>query len=183
MTASPLIDTLGRLERSRDALRVAVDLVPPALRDRALSADRWSVAGVLEHLALVDERNTALLTAGIASAQGTAATPETAGAERLPATIETMLADRSARRSAPEHFHPQGLAWDAAWARAEAARAALRRLLEEVDPELATRVVHTHPRFGALSVSQWGQFLAAHEARHAEQVREIAAQIAGHATA
>ena len=177
MTTSPLTDTLVRLERSRAALRVAVDLVPPGLRDRAPGADRWSVAGVLEHLALVEERYTTHLAAAVAAARGTAATPETAGPGLLPPTIETMVADRSARRSAPEELHPRGLAWSAAWARADATRAALRRLLDEIDPELATRVVHTHPRFGALNVSQWGQFLAAHEARHTEQLREIATQV------
>jgi len=177
VTSSPLTDTLARLERSRAALRGAVDLVPPALRDRAPAADRWSVAAVLEHLALVEEKYTTLLSAAVAAARATAPAPETGGPALLPPTIETMLADRSARRTAPEGVHPTGLVWSAAWARADAARAALRRLLGEVDPDLSTKVVHAHPRFGSLNVCQWGQFLAAHEARHTEQLREIAAQV------
>ena len=33
---------------------------------------------------------------------------------------------------------------------------------------------HEHPRFGAMNVYQWAGFLAAHETRHTEQIRELA---------
>ena len=177
MTVSSLPDALARLSRSREALRVAVDRVVPDRRDRPPAPDRWSVAAVLEHLALVEERYTTLLSTALASATGTAAAENPGRAGELPPTMEATLADRSARRSAPEAVHPRGLPWSEALARAEAARAAVRALLAQTDPELSLRVVYEHPRFGALTVCQWGHFLAAHEARHTEQVYEIAAQV------
>src|SRR3954470_23020858 len=51
-----IMEILTRLDRSRAELREAVDRVPADQRDQAPASDRWSVAGVLEHLALVDER-------------------------------------------------------------------------------------------------------------------------------
>jgi hypothetical protein len=41
-----------------------------------------------------------------------------------------------------------------------------------------SRVIHEHPRFGALNVYQWAGFLAAHESRHTQQIRDIASQLA-----
>ena len=61
--------------------------------------------------------------------------------------------------------------------RADAARAAFRSTLGNADGLALSRVIHEHPRFGALNAYQWGGFIAAHEARHAEQIREIAAQL------
>jgi hypothetical protein len=35
-------------------------------------------------------------------------------------------------------------------------------------------VVHVHPRLGSLNLYQWGVWVGGHEARHTEQIREIA---------
>src|SRR5688572_23374224 len=43
------------LDASMAALQASVDSVTPALHSRRPAADRWSVAEVLEHLALVEQ--------------------------------------------------------------------------------------------------------------------------------
>ena len=151
--------------------------MPDHLRDQPPGSDRWSVAGVLEHLALVDERFTAIISNKIAEARASGLGQEQGTPAQLPPDVEGMLADRTERRQAPEPVHPSGITCGAAWARAEAARAAFRVLLDGADGLALSRVIHEHPRFGALSAYQWAGFLAAHESRHAEQIREIAAQM------
>lgn len=167
-------DVLSGLDRSRDLLRAAVDAVPPQLRELRPASDRWSVAGVLEHLALVEERFTAMLAGKLAEARQSGLGHEDGDPALLPAELQTRLVDRGERRQAPDPVQPRGIGYEAAWERAETARAAFRLFVTGADGLALGRVIHEHPRFGALNVYQWAGFLAAHESRHTEQIREIA---------
>jgi DinB family protein len=173
-----LAEVFARLDRSRAGLRAAVDSVPAHLRDQPPGSDRWSVAGILEHLSLVEERFTAIVASKIADARGAGLGNEEGQPALLPPHVEATITDRSERRTAPDLLHPRGLESAAAWERAEAARAAFRLMLSAADGLALSGVIHEHPRFGALNAYQWGGFLAAHESRHAEQIREIASQLA-----
>jgi uncharacterized damage-inducible protein DinB len=169
-------EILARLDRSRAHLREAVDRVPADQRDQPPASDRWSVAGVLEHLALVDERFTTILGGKIAEARAAGVPGEEGEPSLLPPNVEAMLADRTERRQAPEPLHPCGLSCGDAWTRAEAARAAFRQLITDADGLALSRVIHEHPRLGALNVYQWAGFVAAHESRHTAQVTELIQQ-------
>jgi len=194
-----LTETFACLDRSRAGLRAAVDSVPAharhhhvgeqqvqgarvgpahAQRLRAARGLEHGVAGVLEHLSIVDERFTAIVANKIAEARAAGLGNEEGQPPPLPPHVEAMLADRTERRNAPDLLHPRGLESAAAWERAEAARAAFRLMLIAADGLALSGVIHEHPRFGALNAYQWGGFLAAHESRHAEQIREIASQLA-----
>jgi uncharacterized damage-inducible protein DinB len=168
-----IMEILTRLDRSRAELREAVDRVPADQRDQAPASDRWSVAGVLEHLALVDERFTAIIGSKIADARASGVAAEHGNPPLLPPNVEAMLADRTERRQAPEPLHPHGLSCGDAWRRAEAARAAFKDLLTSADGLALSGVIHEHPRFGALNVYQWAGFVAGHEARHTAQITEL----------
>lgn len=174
---SALAEVFARLDRSRAELRAAVDAVPSHTRSQRPGPDQWSVAGVLEHVALVDERFTAMLEQRIAEARESVLPAEHDAPASLPSSVEMMLSDRTERRSAPEALHPRGLDCDAAWEKVEAARRAFRETLAGADGLPLSRVVHEHSRFGPLNARQWGEFIAAHELRHAAQIREIAAQL------
>ena len=173
-----LAEVLACLDASRAGRRAAVAAGPAHLRDQPPGPDRWSVAGVLEHLSLVDERFTTIVANKIAEARAAGLGTETGTPALLPPTVEAKLADRAERRTAPDVLHPRGLECGAAWERAEVARAAFRLMLSAADGLALSGVIHEHPRFGALNAYQWGGFLAAHESRHAEQIREIASQLA-----
>jgi hypothetical protein len=175
---SSLTEVFAGLDRSRAGLRAAVDSVPVHLRDQPPGSDRWSVAGILEHLSLVDERFTAIVANKIADARAAGLGKEEGLPTLLPPHVEAMLADRTERRTAPDLLHPRGLEAAAAWERAEAARAAFCLVLSAADGLALSGVIHEHPRFGALNAYQWGGFIAAHESRHTEQIREIASQLA-----
>ncbi len=61
----------------------------------------------------------------------------------------------------------------AAWEELEAATDALRKAVGAADG-LALGEVHApHPALGSLNLYQWLIFIGAHEARHADQIREI----------
>jgi len=170
-------EVLAGLDRSREGLRAAIEEVPAQLRDRRPASDRWSVAGILEHLALVEERFTAALAANLAAAREAGLGLEDGDPSLLSPEMHARLTDRRERREAPEPARPSGLGHQAAWERAEAARAAFRLLVTQADGLALGRVIHEHPRFGALNVYQWAGFLAAHESRHTEQIREMSGQL------
>jgi DinB superfamily len=49
-------ELLDYLERQHAKLLQAIDLIPAPLRGRRPAPDRWSVADVMQHLALVEGR-------------------------------------------------------------------------------------------------------------------------------
>ena len=61
-----LIEFLGAHRRG---VYEAVAAVPASLRDRKPAPDRWSVAEVVEHLAIVEQRVAALLTVRVTAAR------------------------------------------------------------------------------------------------------------------
>lgn len=61
----------------------------------------------------------------------------------------------------------------AAWTLLEVATAALRAMLLSGDGLALADVMQPHSRLGPMSVYHWIAFLAAHESRHAEQIREM----------
>ena len=175
MRVHPAISqVLAGLDRSREELRSAVGAVPEPLRDERPASDRWSVAHILEHLALVEERLTANLAARLEEARHRGLGREEGDPSLLSPELRVRIVDRSERRQAPDPLQPHGgIGHEAAWERVETARAAFRLLVTRADGLALGGVIHEHPRFGAMNVYQWGGFLAAHEARHTEQIREI----------
>ncbi len=171
---------ISRLEQSRTRLRRAVDAVPLEARSRPPEEGRWSVDEVLEHLSLVETAFTRRLTDLLAAARDAGLGPEQAPERAvLPSNIEAIIADRVNRRTAPPAAHPTGALDSAsAWEAADRARALLITMLHSADGLALSEVSTAHPAFGAMSVYQVADFLAAHEGRHTAQIEEIAGQLA-----
>ena len=87
------------------------------MRDRSPAAERWSTAGVIEHLALVETRLAALLSERIAAARAEGVGRELDMSPVLPSLRLSHLLDRTTRISAAAIVQPTGLAAEAAWAR------------------------------------------------------------------
>jgi len=166
---------LSEIDAYRAALHEAVQAVPEALRERRPAPDRWSVAEVLEHLAIIERRVTQLVV-------DAAATLESGGAPgayvRPTQAIERLL-DRSERVDAPDRVRPKGeLDAAAAWQQLQASREELRRAVEAVEDRNLAAVQRPHPVLGNLDLYQWIITVGGHEARHTLQIREAAADLA-----
>jgi hypothetical protein len=173
-----LEQVFARLDRSRAGLRSAIDVVPVATRGVRPAPDRWSVAEVVEHLSIVER----LFGDRVATALDAAAARlgrEQADRASLPDPIEARMADRVNKRTAIEAARPQGaVSCDDAWAAIELGHQRLRAIVARGDGLALGEVTSDHPFFGTLSVYQWIELIAAHESRHTEQIKEIAAALA-----
>ena len=173
-----LTDVLSRLDRARASLHAAVTAIPPEMQRQRPSPDRWSVAEVLEHLVLVERLFGGRIIKTLDAARAGLAS-EANGRVPLADTIEQRMADRVNKRQAPEPARPTGAVDVAAgWAALENDLASLREALNSCDGLALSQVTLDHAFFGTMTVYQWVELMAAHEGRHTEQIREIAAALA-----
>jgi DinB superfamily len=172
-------EVLECLDAHHTDLQRAMEDVPVALRDRRPGPERWSVAEILDHLALVEERIVQLITRELADARARGLGPER-GDTPVVATLDpSRLVDRSRRLIASEAAQPlKGVDAASARARLERARQTTRDVLLRADGLALADVTAPNPVLGPLNVYQWVLFVAGHEGRHAAQIREIGAALA-----
>lgn len=180
MTMHPRIaELVEHLDSQHEVLRQAVENIPFERRDKPPAPNRWSVAGVIEHLALLESRIAALFRTRVAEARAAGLKEETETSSILAAFDLNMMLDRSHRLVAPDIMTPKpDTAPEAAWQALDVAWQDFRQAVLESDGLALGEVMHPHRVFGPLTMYQWIAFTASHEARHAAQIREIGEQLA-----
>jgi hypothetical protein len=171
-------ELLEYLDAQRVMLRDAFDAVPASRRDAAPAPGCWSTAGIVEHLAIVEGRLAGFLKARIEKARADGLAAETSTDPILPTIDVSRVLNRSTRVNAPEAVVPAGMPADAAWAALERSGVSLRDVFRSGDGLALGSITFPHPLFGPLTVYEWIAVAAAHEARHAAQIREMAASAA-----
>ena len=91
-------EVLNYLDQTRTELRAAVDSIPSPARDIKPGAEKWSVAEILDHLAITHSRVAALVSKSIAEAQANGLGPDNATSTVLGTTSPTTSAYRRIRR-------------------------------------------------------------------------------------
>lgn len=167
------------LERSR--MLEAAMRVPVATRNVRPAPDRWSAAEVLAHLAKVEASSGKLFSVHARQLRESGAPPETGndaraiidGFTRFPMHLRTRVIE------APAIVQPDGHSdFDEAVRALETSRARLLDAMVKADGLALGSVSAAHPRLGPLTMYEWLLMIARHEARHAEQLDEIAAATA-----
>jgi hypothetical protein len=177
-------EVLNYLEQTRTELRAAVDAVPANARNTPPASDKWSVAQVLDHLAIVHGRVAAAVTKWIAEARATGLGPETATTSVLNTIPTERILDRSRKVQAPEAILPRAdIDVETAWTELQQAHEKLRTALLSGDGLALEQVIQPHPVLGPINMYQWVAFNGSHEARHTLQVREIGAALKSAAAA
>jgi hypothetical protein len=173
---SPVEALRASLRADRETLRAAVESVPAELRHRKPGPDRWSVAEVLEHLAIVQDRVLAMFPKLVESAPAT----DAANTATVKPFDREKFQNRDVKVTAAEAIRPTGtVSADEAWTRLERTRAEFLQVLETIAGRDLAQVSRQHPILGALDGYQIIAALGGHEERHAAQIREIGAQIRG----
>ncbi len=175
----PRIATLeAELTRVRQVFERAIDAVP-ADRLHRTTADQWTPAQIVWHLAKV-ERGVARM---IERFDGEIPANATVPPGPSPRTILNLLdqfnfTDRSKRLVAPEAIRPPAevdlVAERARWADG---RVQLFDAIRAAGPRLSL-MRHPHPYFGPFDGWQWTLMIARHEERHLLQLHEVVAATA-----
>lgn len=173
-------ELLDHLDRNRSIFDAAVRGVPEQVCGLRPSPEGWSIAEIVHHVAIVEERVSTLLRNRLSAAvaAGLAMAHETSSV--LAGFNEATVRNRSRRVTASEAAQPaMGIALSEALGALEHARASVRELVAQADGLAVGTIVHPHPALGALTFYHWIGFIGSHEARHADQVRDVGAALAG----
>ncbi|HUQ47727.1 MAG TPA: DinB family protein [Gemmatimonadaceae bacterium] len=168
---------LARLQAEREGLVLRLSGIPTASRNRRPSPNRWSVAEVLEHLVRLETGLTKLLT--LRGQQPPAPeTPAPGESSRMTPALGRLVRDRSKHIEAPERVLPAGaMTADEALPQLQSARGGMLAAFATANADALDQLTHPHPVFGPLTLRSWVALAADHEARHAEQISEIAEQL------
>ena len=171
-------EVLTYLDAQRAALADAVAAVPAELRERRPAPDRWSIAEILDHLAIVNGGINDLLATQVASARGSGLGQEQEKSSVIATFDPSPILNRNRRITAGERSQPRtGIDAEEAQAGLARRQQALRDMLLDWDGLALSEVIAPNPVFGPLNMYQWVLFVAGHEGRHAAQIREIAADL------
>lgn len=166
------------LEQTRITVIAATNGLSEAQWKFKPAADRWSIAEIVEHMVLVQERVLGPITESLAEAP-LAANPDW---EKVDAIVIHRFTDRSVKFQAPELVHPKGL-----WTH----EAAMDRLLKNYDRlneylDTATGLRHhmieapplkavTQGSYQFMDGYEWVLATGAHNHRHTKQILEVRA--------
>jgi hypothetical protein len=171
-------EVLAYLDTQHAALDEAVAAVPAEMRGQRPAPDRWSIAEILDHVAIVNGRANDFLEAQVASAREAGLGEEREISPVISTFDPSPILDRSRKRTASEQSQPRaGIEVGEAQAALAATQQALRDLLVDWDGLALSELILPNPVFGPLNVYQWAYFVAGHEGRHAAQMRELAAEL------
>ncbi|MDP1568983.1 MAG: DinB family protein [Vicinamibacterales bacterium] len=158
------------LADTRRLLDDAVAGLDPAAAAVRPAAGKWSVAEIVEHLALAYEGTVKgmerVLDTGVPRATPPSPT------QRLFKLIIVNLGYFPTGREAPKHVVPQGVTLEEALARAGAGLERLDLVLDAAAARFgSSQKLVNHPILGAFSVQDWRRFHRIHTRHHTRQVR------------
>ena len=157
------------LQSARDAIDNAAGALPIDVIARP-AGGKWSIAEILEHLALAFAANARALERALASGELRARKP---GVRQVLGRVLVIDVGYFPRVAAPERTRPTGTA-------PERSLPSVREALLQVDTALtgaATRFgddvpVANHPYLGGLTVRQWRKFHWRHTCHHMSQIHQ-----------
>lgn len=161
---------LTHLEDTRERLLASVTDLSPETFARRPAENQWSVAEVLDHLAILEASLVPLFHDLILGRRK----PRIRLFDRLRRLPPSLSVHRFLKGRAPKRVEP-GVVQPRATllARLADSRLALRALIEDTRERDLSRLAWVHFVFGALSLDDWFYFIGYHEERHRRQILEI----------
>ena len=165
-------ETRGRLGERLSGLSPAQENFRPA-------PDDWSIAEIIEHLAILEERLLGLLTMMAKKAEsageGRAADD---GYRFKPVSLDQIVArSRQEKYVAPEQVRPRGgIPVKDSLERLRQSRNGLQALRPRLETADLSGARYPHPAFGPLDAYQWLVMIGVHEDRHLRQIEALMAR-------
>ncbi len=163
---------LQYLQQTRDGVVAATKGLSEAQLKFKAGPDRWSIAEVLEHIALAEDFIFGNVTNNIMKAPAGPADRDTA---KIDAMILAALPDRTQKRQAPGPLVPTGR-----WTAGESLDHFLKSRAKTIEflqstPDLRAHASAENPFQQPLDGYDWLLFIAGHSERHTKQILEVKA--------
>jgi hypothetical protein len=177
MNYNSVAEIYDAIEETRERLGERLAGLTRAQENFRPEPGSWSIAEIVEHLAILEERLLGLITVMVSKAEkaGHQRPPEDTSFK--PVTLE-QIAERSRREKyvAPETAQPRGgVSINDSLARLRQSRATLRDLRPRLEATDLTSGHYPHPAFGPLDAYQWLAMIGLHEGRHLRQIESLIA--------
>jgi DinB family protein len=182
LTSMEIEEALAFLAESAKGVAQAVHGLSETQLIHRENPDRWSIADVLEHLALLEELFGNAIVMRLQEAP-TGAPVQTPSMED--ARLRSLVSDRTVSVITPGRISfakaPQGITPTGRWTPVDSLRRfrngrnRTAEFLRTASAGLRARVME-HPALGMLDGYQWVLFLAAHSVRHTKQILELKAE-------
>jgi hypothetical protein len=160
-------EVLQHIDDAHDALIMAVAGLSDAQSHFKPAPEAWSEAGIVEHLAIVENRIVSRIHELLASLPETDKPVATKEADDL----KRKILDRSSKAQAPEATHPMGKSIAESLDSLVVSRNRIRDILRSAPADFRQRSM-PHPRFGPIDCHQWLVTLGGHCMRHTQQIIE-----------
>ena len=161
-------EVLQHIDDAHDALITAVAGLSDAQSHFKPAPEAWSVAGIVEHLAIVEDRIVGRIQELLASPPEPDKPVATKEADEI---LRHKILDRSSKAQAPEATHPTGKSIVESLDSLVVSRNRIRDILMSVPADFRQRS-SPHPRFGPMDCHQWLVTLSGHCMRHTQQIIE-----------
>jgi len=162
------LEVIQYLNRTKEDLLSAVAGLSESQLNFQTSPKCWSIAGVVEHVALVEDAVITRLLQEITSAP---TVPADNKVRETDAGLLRKAVDRSVRFEAPGQFHPTGKALATSLDQFLNSRKKIVDFVQSTPLDLR-QISTQHRVFGPLDGHQRLLVLAAHSARHTQQIIE-----------
>ena len=158
-----------QLERTRNGIIEATKGLSAAQWRFQPAADRWSVAQILEHIALSEDFLFDHITKNVMQAPPGSADRDPNSIDKL---VLTAIPDRSQKVQAPEPLAPKGR-----WSPEESLARFLKSRARTIEFLKSTSDLREHvvdaPIGQPMDAYQWLLFISAHSERHTRQILEV----------
>ena len=162
---------LHHIDDAHDALVTAVAGLSDAQSHFKPAPEAWSVAGIVEHLAIVEDRIVDRIHKLLASPPEPDKPVATEEADEI---LAHKVLDLSSKAQAPEATHPTGRNIAESVDSLVVSRNKIRDILRSAPADFRQRST-PHQRFGPMDCHQWLMTLGGHCMRHTQQIIETKA--------
>ena len=158
-------ELLQRMDCARERLIAAVEGLSQPQANFKPAPDAWSVAGIVEHLATVEDFV-------IMRVEKMTSAPDHGNFKDSDVVLFDKIVDRTERLQAPERVHPTGKSLGSSLERLAATREKIVGLIRSAPDGHFRQHSMDHPVLGPLDGHQWVVFITGHCLRHTQQILE-----------
>jgi uncharacterized damage-inducible protein DinB len=165
------------IDETRSRLKGRLDGLSPEQENFRPTSGGWSIAEIVEHLAILESRLLGLMTVMVNKTEKAGSGRDANKSSFNPISLEQII-ERSLKEKyvAPETARPQGgVSVHDSLERLRQSRASLTELRPRFEATDLSDARYPHPAFGPLNLYQWLLMIGIHEDRHLRQIEALMA--------